>query len=503
VASTASVNNIASTGVPGLDHVLISGLPRNRLYLIEGEPGAGKTTLGLQFLLAGRDAGERVMYINLSETNEELRLVAASHGWSLDGMDQFELSALEQQLKMESQNTLFHPNEIELNETTNTILAEVDRIKPARVVFDSLSELRLMAQSPLRYRRQLLALKQFFSGRGCTVMLLDDRASNQGDQQVKTLAHGVISLEKFTPNYGAERRRLHINKLRGVAFRGGMHDFNIERGGLRVFPRIVALETRRLTSRDPVVSGVAGLDQLLGGGLDRGTSTLLMGAAGSGKSTLSCLYALAACKRGEPAAVFLFDESSNTFHVRSKSLGMDTAKYTENGLLNVRQIDPAELSAGEFSQLVRDAVEIRKASVVIIDSLTGYLQAMPDERSLLAQFHELLTYLGQHDVATILIMGQSGLIGSAMQAPVDVSYLADTVVLFRYFENAGRIRKAISVVKKRAGYHESHIREYSVSSAGVNVGEPLTKFRGILTGVPEFCPGTEPTIEKEKQSAKP
>ncbi len=419
----------------------------------------------------------------------------------MDGIDMFELSALEQQLKMESQNTLFHPNEIELNETTTTILAEVDRVKPTRVVFDSLSEMRLLAQSALRYRRQLLALKQFFVGRGCTVLLLDDRTSDDGDQQVRTLAHGVIVLEKFTPNYGAEQRRLHIGKMRGVAFRGGMHDFKIERGGLRVFPRIVALESRRLSSREPVLSGVAPLDKLLGGGLERGTSTLLMGAAGSGKSTLSCLYALAACKRGEHAAVVLFDESTNTFQVRGKSLGMDVATYTDNGLLQVRQIDPAELSAGEFAQLIRDAVELRKASVVIIDSLTGYLQAMPDERSLLGQFHELLTYLGQHDVATILIMGQSGLIGTAMQSPVDVSYLADTVVLFRYFENAGRIRKAISVVKKRAGYHESHIREYSVSGAGVHVGEPLTQFRGILTGVPEFDGGARNMIDQDKKSA--
>ena len=472
-----------AAGSAGLDTVLNGGFPANRLYLVEGDPGTGKTTMALQFLLEGARRGEPVLYVTLSETKEELTAVARSHGWSLEGVTLHELVPPAESLKTETQYTIFHPSEVELAETTSAVIEEVERIKPRRVVFDSLSEMRLLARDPLRYRRQILALKQFFAGRKSTVLLLDDRTSADTDLQVQSIAHGVLMLEQLELDYGPERRRLRVSKLRGSRFRGGFHDFTIKTGGIEVYPRLVAAERRRDFKSEPVASGVAALDALLGGGLDRGTATLLLGPAGSGKSSLGTHFAAAASARGEQAAAFLFDEGVNTYLGRAAGLGTDLWPEVEAGRLTVQQVDPAELSPGEFAHNVCAAVE-RGARVVVIDSLNGYLQAMPDERFLTAQMHELLTYLNQQGVVTLLVMAQHGFMGAGMVSPVDVSYLADTVVLLRYFEAAGSIRRAISVVKKRTGRHEDTIREMRLSSKGVEVGAPLTAFRGVLTGVP-------------------
>ncbi len=472
------------TGSAGLDSILEGGFPANRLYLVEGDPGTGKTTLALQFLLEGARRGEPVLYVTLSETREELTEVARSHGWSLEGVNLHELVPPEESLKAEAQYTIFHPSEVELGETTRAVIDEVERIQPRRVVFDSLSEMRLLARDPLRYRRQILALKQFFAGRRSTVLLLDDRTSADADLQVQSIAHGVLMLEQMALDYGAERRRLRVAKLRGSRFRGGFHDFNITTGGLEVFPRLVAADRHGTFMPGTVASGVDALDELLGGGLDRGTSTLVLGPAGCGKSSLAAHFAAATAARGEQAAAFIFDEGVNTYLNRAAGLGTNLREQVEAGRLTVQQVDPAELSPGEFAHAVCAAVERDGARLVIIDSLNGYMQAMPDERFLTAQMHELLTYLNQQGVVTLLIMAQHGFMGS-MASPVDVSYLADTVVLLRYFEAAGAIRRAISVVKKRTGRHEDTIREMRLSSSrGVEVGEPLTAFRGVLTGVP-------------------
>ena len=473
-----------ATGSPGLDRVLEGGFPANRLYLVEGNPGTGKTTLALRFLLEGARRGEPVLYVTLSETKEELTDVARSHGWSLEGVSLHELVPPEESLKAEAQYTIFHPSEVELGETTRTVIEEVERIHPRRVVFDSLSEMRLLARDPLRYRRQILALKQFFSGRKSTVLLLDDRTSADADLQVQSIAHGVLMLEQLELDYDAERRRLRVSKLRGSRFRGGFHDFTIRTGGVEVFPRLVAADRRGEFKPEVVTSGVAELDALLGGGLDRGTATLVLGPAGCGKSSLATHFAAAAAARGERAATFIFDEGVNTYLNRAAGLGTDLRAEVEAGRLTVQQVDPAELSPGEFTHAVCEAVERDGARLVVIDSLNGYMQAMPDERFLTAQMHELLTYLNQQGVVTMLLMAQHGFMG-AMSSPVDVSYLADTVILLRYFEAAGAIRRAISVVKKRTGRHEDTIREMHLSaSRGVEVGEPLTAFRGVLTGVP-------------------
>jgi circadian clock protein KaiC len=483
-----------ATGSAGLDSILEGGFPANRLYLVEGDPGTGKTTLALQFLLEGARRGEPVLYVTLSETKEELTGVARSHGWSLEGVSLHELVPPEESLKAEAQYTIFHPSEVELGETTRAVIQEVERIQPRRVVFDSLSEMRLLARDPLRYRRQILALKQFFSGRKSTVLLLDDRTSADADLQVQSIAHGVLMLEQMALDYGAERRRLRVSKLRGSRFRGGFHDFAIRTGGIEVFPRLVAADRRGEFKPESVASGVAALDALLGGGLDRGTASLIMGPAGSGKSSLAAHFSAAAAGRGEQVATFLFDEGVNIYLGRAAGLGTDLRREVEAGRLTMQQVNPAELSPGEFAHAVCTAVD-HGARLVIIDSLNGYLQAMPDERFLTAQMHELLTYLNQQGVVTILIMAQHGFMG-AMSSPVDVSYLADTVVLLRYFEAAGAIRRAISVIKKRTGRHEDTIREMRLSaSRGVEVGEPLTAFRGVLTGVPVF------TEESEKKSA--
>jgi circadian clock protein KaiC len=473
----------SKTGVPGLDDVLHGGLISHRLYLVDGDPGAGKTTLSLQFLLEGVKIGEKCLYITLSETKEELAAGAESHGWSLDGIEVLELVAEAKDLDGDSQVTMYHPAEVELNETTRKVLAAVEQLNPRRVVFDSLSELRLLAQSSLRYRRQILALKQFFIGRNCTVLLLDDKTSDGSDLQLQSIAHGVISLEQLAPIYGAERRRLRVMKFRGTSFRGGYHDFAIREAGLIVFPRLIASEHNERFARERIKSGVTALDALLGGGPDRGTSTLLMGPAGSGKSTIAVQYAVAAAARGEHAAIFAFDESLATLEARCDALGIKFKEGTRAGEVSVQQVDPAELSPGEFAWLVRESVEKHNARVVVIDSLNGYMNAMPEEQFLTAQLHELLTYLGRRGVTTLMVVAQHGMIGD-MQSPVDTSYLADCVVLLRYFEYAGKVKKAISVVKKRSGAHEESIRELRFDEKGIHLSEPLSNFRGILTGVP-------------------
>jgi circadian clock protein KaiC len=474
----------SATGIKGLDDVLGGGLIRDRLYLLDGDPGAGKTTLSLQYLLEGARQGEQGLYVTLSETREELTAVAASHGWSLDALEIVELIAGEKELAGDAQVTMYHPSEVELSETTKTVLDAVERVNPQRVIFDSLSEMRLLAQSSLRYRRQILALKQFFIGRHCTVLLLDDRTAEGSDTQLQSIAHGVISLEQMAPEYGAERRRLRVMKFRGTAYRGGYHDFCIREGGLEVYPRLVAAEHKQAFERSHIASGVTKLDALLGGGPDRGTSTLLLGPAGCGKSTIAVQYAVAAAERGDHSVIFAFDESLATLEARTASLGIRLAQGTRAGQVKVHQIDPAEVSPGQFAYMVREAVERDGARVVVIDSLNGYLNAMPAERFLTIQLHELLTYLGRQGVTTLMVVAQHGLMGSTMQTPVDTSYLADSVVLLRYFETRGSVKKAISVVKKRSGAHEDTIRELWFDSKGIHLSEPLTEFHGILTGVP-------------------
>jgi circadian clock protein KaiC len=475
----------ASTGIAGLDNILNGGLLENRLYLVEGMPGSGKTTFAFQFLLEGVLRGESVLYVTLSETEEEIKAVAESHGWDLNGISIRELVPTAATLQPSEQYTVFHPSEIELSDTTKRILADVEAIKPTRIVFDSLSELRLLAGNPLRYRRQILALKQYFAGKRCTVILLDDLTAAEHDLQVQSIAHGAMLLEHSIPAFGSLRRRLSVTKYRGSDFRGGFHDYVIRRGGLEVFPRLIAAEHRRESSRERLASGLRGLDSLLGGGLERGTSTLIVGAAGTGKSTISALFSAKAADAGVNSALFVFDESVNTLFSRMRGLQIDLERHSDAGRVAVTQVDPAELSPGEFIYRIRHAVEQQSAKIVVIDSLNGYLNSMPDEKFLIAQLHELLSYLGQHGVATVLVAAHHGLISSHMAAPVDASYLADAVLLLRYFEAEGEVRQALSVVKMRGGDHERSIREFSMRKGQVSVGEPLRDYRGVLTGVPE------------------
>jgi circadian clock protein KaiC len=487
VAPTA-YHDVSATGIRGLDDILCGGLTPYRLYLIEGVPGSGKTTLAMQYLLAGARHGEPVLYVTLSETEEELRAMANSHGWPLDGVTIRELVPPEEALQPTEQYTMFHPAEVELSETTRTILADVERLKPARLVFDSLSELRLLAGDALRYRRQLLALKQFFRGRRCTVLLLDDLTSSGRDLQVQSIAHGVMLLEQLTPEYGTDRRRLRVLKHRGRRFRGGHHDYLISTGGLQVFPRLVAAEHRTSMEERKSSSGIGSMDTLLGGGLERGTSTLIVGAAGTGKSSLAAQFVVAAAERGEKSAMFIFDESVHTLVSRMRGMGVDLEGCRDSGMVAIRQIDPAELTPGEFAHLIRHEVEANRVGMLVIDSLNGYLNAMPGERYLAIHLHELLMYLGEHAIATLLIGAHQGIIGTQMRTPVDASYLADAVVMLRYYENRGEVRQAISVMKKRGGEHERTIREFSLGPGGIRVGEPLRDFRGVLTGVPVLEP---------------
>ncbi len=475
-----------STGTAGLDAILCGGVESERVYLIEGTPGTGKTTLALGFLLEGVRQGESTLYITLSESEAELRSVAASHGWSMDGIDIYEV-VTEAGLDREAEQTVLHPAELELGETARAVMARVRAVNPARVVFDSLSEIRLLAENPQRYRRQVLALKYFFAQQKCTVLLLDDRSgeptSSCGDLKLHSIAHGVITLEQIALDFGAERRRLRVVKLRGSQFRGGFHDFTIEPGGLAVYPRLVAHEHHSAFDHAPVTTGNAELDKLLGGGLNPGTNTLLIGPSGAGKTTTVTCAMMAALRRGEHAAYFVFDEGLPTLLARSAALGMDLRPYTDAGKLWIRQIDPAEMSPGEFTHHVRRAIEQDQVHFVVIDSLNAYLQSMPGEKYLHLQMHELLTYLNQQGVITLMVLGQHGMLGP-VAADVDLSYLADAIVLLRYFEADGEVRKAVSVVKTRTANHERTIREFTISPAGVEVGAPLKGFQGVLGGIP-------------------
>jgi len=485
MATDGSGRDQAATGVQGLDDILAGGLERDRVYLLEGSPGTGKTTTALSFLMEGVARGERGLYITLSETEAELHASARSHGWDLAGMDIFELVPPESLLDDQQQQSLLYSSDLELGETTRMIFEAFERLKPQRVVLDSLSEIRLLAQSSLRYRRQVLALKHYFAKHGATVLLLDDLTTDTLDKTVHSVAHGVIRLEEMSPEYGAERRRVKVVKYRGRKFRGGYHDFTIQTGGIEVHPRLVASEHRSQFERTPLPSGITELDSILGGGIERGSSALILGPAGTGKSLFAIQFAVSAVRRGEKAALFIFDEELGLLYDRMRGLGMDIEAMAATGALTIAQVDAAELSPGEFTTKVRRCVAENGARTVVIDSLNGYQAAMPEEKFLVLHMHELLQYLNRQGATTFLTVAQHGLIGE-MKAPIDVTYLADTVVLLRYFEAAGEVRRAVSVIKKRAGTHEKTIREYTISQSGLELGEPLFGFHGVLRGVPNF-----------------
>ena len=487
--SSANSNNQSprdTTGIPGLDYILGGGLPPHRLYVVEGDPGSGKTTLALQFLREGVRLGQRVLYVTLSETLEELNDVAMSHNWTLDGIDLLELNSLSERLVEDANYTVFHPSDVELGDTVQRIRAEVERLNPERVALDSVSELKILSQTSVRYRREILGLKQFFAGRKCTVLILDDLTTREGEQQLQSIAHGVVRLERDSREYGTTRRQIHVVKMRGVRFQDGYHDFVLKTGGVELYPRLSSASAS-LKKRDGyLVSGSAQMDLLLGGGLDRGSSTLLLGPAGCGKTTLCSHYLLTALRRGETVACYQFEESQDTFLARSRGFGMDFEPYINSGQFELTKVDIAELSPGEFASQVQRAVEQQGASLIVIDSLNGYLNGMPSERFLMIHMHELLSYLGQKGVVTLLTIAQHGMLGPSMNSPIDVSFLADSVILLRFFEASGTVRQAISVVKKRRGAHERTLREMKIGSAGMQIGEVLEEFQGVLTGVPTY-----------------
>jgi circadian clock protein KaiC len=489
----------AATGIDGLDDILCGGLERGHVFLLEGEPGAGKTTIALQFLLAGAKAGESCLYITMSETERELRHGAASHGWELgDHISVFELVPPETLLDDEQQQSLLYSSDLELGESTRQIFDAVQRVKPSRVVLDSLSEIRLLAQSSLRYRRQILAIKHYFTKHATTVLMLDDLTSEAADKTVHSVAHGVIRLEELAPAYGAERRRIRVLKYRGQRYRGGFHDFTITTGGVNVFPRLVASEHRSKFERKQLSTGIAEFDRLLGGGVEAGSSTLILGPAGTGKSLIAITFAMAAIARGEKAALFVFDEELGLLYDRMIGLGFDLEAAVAKGLLAIEQVDAAELSPGEFAHRVRRIVDQKAIKTVIIDSLNGYQAAMPEENSLILHMHELLQYLNRQGANTFMTVAQHGLVGD-MDTPVDVTYLADTVILLRYFEALGQVRRAASIIKKRTGAHETSLREFRIARGGLVIGEPLERFQGVLRGIPSFEGPQESLLKKPNQ----
>jgi circadian clock protein KaiC len=482
---TSDGSDRASTGIEGLDDVLGGGFARGRLHLVQGNPGAGKTTLALQFLLAGAARDESGLLISLSETEEELRASASSHGWSLEPIHIHDVSALEQLASLDFEQSVFQPAEVELTETTRKLLALVEEIKPARVAFDPITELRLLAADPMRYRRQIFALKQAFLSYGSAVLLIEDRVDPE--QSAASLVHSIIELEQGAVGFGRDQRRLRVQKVRGSPFREGFHDLSIDAGGVHVYPALVVAEHRGRFLARQVSSGLSALDSLLGGGLDEGTSTLLMGPSGVGKSSIAVQYACAAARRGDFALFLMFDERLETLFARAAGLGMDLKDQVDAGRIEVRPISSSELNLGQFVYVIRTAVEQRHARLIVIDSLSGYLAAMPGEVSLMLQMHELLAYLGQKAVATLLVYGQKGLFTVAPSiGDLDISYLTDNVLLLRYYEHNGEVRQAISVFKRRGGPHERTIRDLHLGSTGIEVGPQLREFRGVLTGQPTY-----------------
>lgn len=481
----SATHSFLSSGIAGLDTVLQGGFTRDRLYLVEGSPGSGKTTMAMQFLLEGARRGETVLYITLSETLVELRAVATAHGWSLDGIHIKEVIPSENILNPEEQYSIFHPSDVEMGATTREILSAVETLRPTRVVLDSLSELQLLSSTTLLYRRQVLALKQFFASRSCTTIFLDDRTAGDDDLQTRSIAHGVITLERMATDYGGTRRRLEVMKYRGIAFREGRHDYKIQYGGLVVYPRLIASDSREMAERSQFSSGIAELDSLLGGGIEEGSSTLIAGPPGTGKSTLASQFVMASLAQGHKAAMFVFEESASNLLNRADKVGIHLRSHLGSQQLMLRQVDPAQLTPGEFLWLACDAAD-QGAKVIVIDSLSGFLQAMPSEKMLATHLHELLTYLGQRGVITILVGVQQGMLGGNMSTQVDASYIADNVILLRYFEARGEVQQAISIFKKRGSHHERTIRRISVSSSGIQIGPALRQFHGILTGVPKL-----------------
>ncbi|PWC90822.1 circadian clock protein KaiC [Azospirillum sp. TSH100] len=479
------------TGIPEFDLILRGGLPRGRIHLLEGAPGTGKTTIALQLLIQARSDGRKGLYITLSENAAELETTAASHGWSLDGFPVFDIVPIEAQL--DRQQSVLYPSEVELGETIRLIIDRIERENPEILVIDTVSELRLLAQDQLSYRRQILALKQFLQGRRCTTLILDDLTHQDGTTDLHSLAHSVIVLEQIERTYGAARRRLRIAKMRGADYQSGWHDFAITRSNVLVFPSLIAEEHRSDFEPATMESGLPALDELMGGGLTHGTTTMLVGPSGVGKSSIALQYVTAAFKRGEHAAYFSFDENFKTLELRSIALGIDIKDAVEQNRVGWQRANPSRLSPGQFVWQVRREVEDRGARIVVIDSLNSYLSTMPEEKALTLQMHELLTYLNNKGVVTILVLAQQGIIGD-VQNPVDLSFMSDTVVLLRFFEAGGEVRKAISVVKKRTGIHELSIREFRLFPDGMQVGPRLMDFRGVLTGVPDYRGPAEPLL---------
>lgn len=478
-------DNIVKTGISGLDDIVAGGLPKNRFYLIEGQPGAGKTTIAIQFLMKGRELGESTMYITLSETQSELEAVARSHGWSLDGIAILDLSSARESLISETENTIFAPSEVELKQTIDYLFNEIRKMNPTRLVLDSLSEVRLLAQNDLRFRRQILGFKEFFADRACTVLMLDETFAESFNFQVQSIVHGVVTLSNLPPEYGAERRRLLVTKLRGVKFRGGFHDFAIRTGGIEVYPRLIAAEHAARFEPTILSTGVRGIDELLKGGIHSGSSTLLLGPAGTGKSSMLIQFVHSAATRGEKSSIFLFEETAEIYLNRARDLNLDLRQFLESGIVKIKHVDPAEFSSGELVQSIRSSIDLDGVRVVVLDSLNGYINSMPGERYLNLQLHELLTYLNQMGIVTFLVLAQQGIIGD-IHAQVDLTYLADTVLLLRHFEAFGQVHQAISVLKKRTGDHERTLRQLWIDQNGVHVGKPLHQFQGVLGGIPQF-----------------
>jgi circadian clock protein KaiC len=476
------------TGIPGLDDVLRGGLPRGQLYLLEGSAGAGKTTLGLQFLLEGVRRGERVLWCTLSETEAQLVATAKSHGWDLAGVKIVNLTQASESTAMpDAGYSFFSPADIELNDIAKAILDLIESERPRRVVFDPFSDVRLLARDPLRYRRQVLQLREHLARLDATVLLIQEQGLEApSDPAAEGVVHGIIGLYQHAPEYGRPRRRLRVHKLRGLNYREGFHDVVLRTGGLAVFPRLIAAEHALPPDRGIMSSGLTSLDNMLGGGLDRGTSLIIIGPSGAGKSTLSTQFACAAAARGERCTYYLFDETERAFRARAESLQMPLQRSNGAGGVEVRQIDPAEFSPGEFAHDARSAVEDRDTRLIVIDSINGFLTGMPDESHLPMHLHELLTYLALRNVVTILTLNQHGLVNTDAHAPVEVSYLADSTLLIRYFEAAGAVRRAASVLKRRFGAHEVLIRELKIGPPGIHLGQPLSDFRGVLTGQPDY-----------------